>query len=339
MQKAIKKEIATTLLKSFFYSVSTFVVIYISVAIYTGKSISQLISEDLKAPYLDLLQVVLFFLIFLIFLVVKKYYKLRQDYIVEALHLGSVATNKSLMTVTENISHELSTPLEVIQFKFYNIMKVISSVEDKMCNSECGTCPNSTKYVNGIEKTKRDYHYIEISVEQISNILHKMKGFKSVKYSNGNKTLFDIFETAFNIMSISHQHFTWDIDVELKGYNLSKEGCMPNADFLNILINHIKNSLEASTTHMSASFVNFDGEFVYLYLSDNGNGIPEEIIPFIFKPNISSKTSILENRGNGMFINMEILKSHKGNVKLVNTSKEGTIFEIKLLANKKQISS
>ena len=64
-----------------------------------------------------------------------------------------------------------------------------------------------------------DFEFIKTSSEQIYNILEKMKGFKHMRYSNGNKTIHDVFEGAFKIISISNTNYEHQIDDKLKFSN------------------------------------------------------------------------------------------------------------------------
>jgi len=288
------------------------------------------------------------------------YIKYKKNTLLNLLNFGSISTNKSLMLITENISHELSTPLEVINFKLFKISKIIDNlIEEEFSYWIRNKCKNSNKCicslnrcnkeklfkafikakdkrkcVDALIEAKEEIKYIETASEQIHNILTKMKNFKSIKYSNGNKTLFDIIETAFKIMQISHRNFDYHIDEEFKQYKNHPDS-LTNADLLNILINHIKNSLEANATKIIALFIRFDGTFLYFQLKDNGSGIPVEFISSLFHPNMSTKKNVLEIRGNGLFINREIIRSFGGNIRLVHTSPSGTIFEIKIKAVKK----
>jgi len=254
--------------------------------------------------------------------------------------------------------------LEVISFKMYLIRKIIDDIiEDEFAvwmNRNCSkinnckevkTCmltkndievlkikfeksKDKRECVDKLIEVQKEFKYIDASIEQIGNIFQKMKGFKSIKYSNGNKTIFDIIETAFQIMTISHKNFKWEIDEEFKKYRLCHKKCLNNGDLLNILINHIKNSLEANATKVSAHFIRYTDGFIYFFIKDNGSGIPKQFLNSVFSPNVSSKGGVLDVRGNGMFINREIIKNSGGDVRIVETSNKGTIFEIKLRAQK-----
>jgi len=308
--------------------------------------------------------IVLVFVVSFIINVIIDYVEYKKSAMLHMLNFNSMSTNKTLVHITENISHELSTPLEVISFKMFKIRKIINTIindefsiwmkenctqtnsctkEEKCLLSDSNIeilkqhflkSKNKKKYIDELLKIDNEFKYVDASIEQIGNILQKMKGFKSIKYSNGNKTLYDIIETSFQVMAISHKDFKWGIDEKFKKYRLCHKKCLHNGDLLNIMINHIKNSIEANATTISAHFIRYTNGFLYLYIKDNGSGIPRQFINTVFSPNISSKSKMLDIRGNGMFINREIIRSTGGDIRIVETSKRGTVFELKIRAEK-----
>lgn len=217
-------------------------------------------------------------------------------------NLEALLTNRSMTLITENVHHELNTPIEVITNKIHKIKHLINN---KDLNS--------------------DFEFIEISLEQISTVLDKMKNFKSLKYSNGNKTLYDIIDGGFKILSISNPDFFYYINLDLKKYQI-KNHKLKNVDFLNILINHFKNSLEANASEIVVDY-RLETKLIKILIKDDGNGIDKNIQKNLFKPNTSSKG---KNRGNGMFINKLIIRQTGGDIKIVSTSKKGTIIEISI---------
>ena len=225
-----------------------------------------------------------------------------------------------MIEITENIHHELNTPLEIIDNKIYEIENIFGNLID------LGVCKNDVV----VDKMVQDFKYIKDSSEQIYNILDRMKGFKNIKYSNGNKSLYDIVQTSFDIISQKNSNFSTKIDVELKMYSIKHNIELKNADLLNIMINHIKNSLDANSNKIHVHIVGVKRDFLYFRIIDNGSGIPKEARKKIFEPNFSTKITMDSIRGNGLYLNKNILTSSKGNLKLVDTGKYGTTFEIRL---------
>jgi two-component system, OmpR family, sensor kinase len=66
-------------------------------------------------------------------------------------------------------------------------------------------------------------------------------------------------------------------------------------------------------------------------VSDNGPGIPAEILPRIFRPNVSTKTNRSSRSGLGLHIVASIVKKYSGRVTAANReSSSGAVFTILL---------
>ncbi len=244
----------------------------------------------------------------------------------------AILTNKSMIMITENIHHELNTPLEVIDNKISKINKIVT--EFLMAEER------ATKYLNYVSPERQarnrnlvaleeDFDFIQTSSEQIYTVLEKMKGFKHLRYSNGNKTIKSIITGGFKIINISVSNFEYTIDNKLSKYKIDNTN-FKNADLLNIVLNHIKNSLEANSSKIVIAFNKFSFGYLYIRIIDNGNGIVKISKEDIFKPNFSSKSEENGIRGNGMYLNKQILKQVGGDVKLIDSTVKGTTIELKI---------
>jgi two-component system NtrC family sensor kinase len=65
---------------------------------------------------------------------------------------------------------------------------------------------------------------------------------------------------------------------------------------------------------------------VQIVVSDTGSGIPEEILPHIFEPFVSTK----ESTGLGLAVVYGIIQQHKGEIEVESNPREGTTFMITL---------
>ncbi len=68
-------------------------------------------------------------------------------------------------------------------------------------------------------------------------------------------------------------------------------------------------------------------EYATVVISDNGPGIPADILPHLFEPHITSKTS---GHGLGLSISLRIIESHGGLLVASNNPEGGASFTIKL---------
>ena len=96
--------------------------------------------------------------------------------------------------------------------------------------------------------------------------------------------------------------------------------------------NIFDNSRDALTGRSSptvAVTVETSGRWVSIDVSDNGSGIPEEILPFVFEPFHSTKGSV-NNWGIGLSICHQIVTAHDGRISVESESGAGTHVRIML---------
>ena len=68
---------------------------------------------------------------------------------------------------------------------------------------------------------------------------------------------------------------------------------------------------------------------VIITVSDNGNGIPQNIVDKIFQPFFTTKPTG-QGTGLGLSLSYDIVKAHGGEVKVESKEGEGTEFNIQL---------
>ncbi len=96
-----------------------------------------------------------------------------------------------------------------------------------------------------------------------------------------------------------------------------------------VLINLFKNAIEAlqglkkPTISLDA---HRDEEGITIVISDNGPGIPDEIVENIFVPFYTTKTS---GSGIGLSLSRQIMRLHKGSLEVRSTKDRGTSFLLK----------
>ena len=62
-------------------------------------------------------------------------------------------------------------------------------------------------------------------------------------------------------------------------------------------------------------------------ISDNGPGVPSELISRVFEPYVTSKT---KGTGLGLAIVYKIIDEHNGDIKILNDKKGGTLVTFKI---------
>jgi hypothetical protein len=206
------------------------------VSSFHGKLIYTDISKLVKNQFFIILYISPLLFLFILVLSTIEYFRERDIFAIKTAGYEAILTNKSIIMISENIHHELNTPLEIIDNKVEKIYNTLKKMYKFNGGRELDI---------EFDEITRDFEFIKTSSEQIYNVLGKMKGFKNIRYSNGNKNLYEIIYTSLSIMSISNHELTYNIDESIKDIKI-KYDTLKNADLLNIFINHIKNSLEAN---------------------------------------------------------------------------------------------
>jgi len=267
--------------------------------------------------------------------------------------------NNVIIKIAEHLHHEIKPPLLSLKNALieYNmiIQKLIEAADPKGKRSldiivysnnhkNCENCKEKGKYAfcnyfnslekNLFEKSKELQEYSSISLNQIFKTIQITKSLKTIKNTDTDINVYDVIEQNFKIMSFFRKYkFIYEIDKKLK--NCFLNGLSPEI-FTNILINHIKNSLEAGSTIFQIKFISYfedpelNKNFVRFEFIDNGSGIPKDKINNIYDLNFSTKGDS-DNNGFGLYITKQLLQQYQGNEILKYTKENhGTIFCIKL---------
>ncbi len=106
--------------------------------------------------------------------------------------------------------------------------------------------------------------------------------------------------------------------------------CMDPKQMKQVFHNLIRNSVEAMKGKGNISITSsssLDKCEYYVFIEDNGPGIPKEVVSSIFEPFTSSKE---QGTGLGLTIVQRILENHKGSISIHKTSNGGTVMKLTL---------
>lgn len=105
----------------------------------------------------------------------------------------------------------------------------------------------------------------------------------------------------------------------------SKEIFVNKNEFMAILSNLISNSIEARASRILLEVQNKHSKYC-LIIQDNGNGIPEKVLPKLFNEEVTHGKK--DGNGIGLFQAKKYLKQWGADIRLIKSSKEGTAFEV-----------
>lgn len=222
----------------------------------------------------------------------------------------------SVGRLAASIAHEINNPLMPI--------KII--LDDMLEDVRAGMKVDP----NAIDKTLE-------SVERIRRVVEKLLEFTGkspMKHQDAQKL--DVNRIIQNVADLVRKTFEQDgkvltLDLEpLPVIYGDKDGL--EQVFLNLALNACEAMEKGGKLHIR-SWVENDNEVITF--TDNGSGIPADIIDNIFEPFMSTKE---DGNGLGLFVSYGTIQNHKGFIEVVSEVNKGTTFTVTLPMTDKAMS-
>lgn len=254
--------------------------------------------------------------------------KVTQEQLVNAEKMASLGR------LVAGVAHELNNPISFIYGNTHALMsytqKLIPFLEQiKQVNlSEVGISTESTDKVNKIMKDLPSLLDGTLEgVERVRDIVMDLRQFSSgQQYQCRQFDLVHTLDTSLRWL-LKDQQVTISTDLPNE---LTIEG-QPGR-IQQVLMNLIQNALDAIEQQPKAtlniSLKELD-DHALLSIADNGCGIPEDILPHIFEPFVTSKDSG-KGTGLGLSLSYRFVTDHGGSLSAENQSDGGAQFTLKL---------
>ncbi|MBF7093071.1 HAMP domain-containing histidine kinase [Flavobacterium sp. ALJ2] len=214
-----------------------------------------------------------------------------------------------------NISHELRTPLSAI------ITELELSTNKERNNDEykiviLNTLQDAKKIAklsnSLLDFAKANYDPSEIAFKQVRIDEILLDARQQVQKTNPN----------YNVAIHFENDFEDDKQITVNGNEY-----LLKVSFLNLF----ENGCKFSENNQSKVVISLKKEKIILQFTDNGIGILEEDLKYIFKPFYRGLNKIYaEGNGIGLSLTQKIILLHKGTISVTSDKKSGTIFTVEL---------
>ncbi len=224
-------------------------------------------------------------------------------------------TDRLRRELVANVSHDLRSPIASIQGYLETIQMKGESISNEELNSYFNTVLNNTKKLNRLiddlfELSKLDAEEVTPNLENISmaeliqDLVHQ---FKPIAEKKGVLLKAEFPKNPNSLI---------EADIGLM-----------NRALTNLIDNAIQHTSEGGTVAIAT--IKSGKDFV-LEISDTGNGIPEEDLPFIFDRfyQADKSRSVKQGAGLGLAIAQKIFKLHGADVKVSSIENRGTTFRV-----------
>ncbi len=206
-------------------------------------------------------------------------------------------------------------------------------------------------YENGVDiaviqqkKSEFQYDFIKQDIEnlikenldgllRIMSIVRNLKDFSRIDKSNAYVPA-NLNESITNTLAVARNEIKYHAEVRTELGEIPLVVCNiseMNQVFLNMIINAAQAIDGANKGKLGEIIIKTfaDGDEVVCEISDDGPGIPDNVLPKIFDPFFTTK-DVGKGTGLGLSISYDIIvNKHKGHVQ-VKTGNEGTTFTIRL---------
>ncbi|MEA5520560.1 sensor histidine kinase [Limnoraphis robusta] len=256
-------------------------------------------------------------------------------------HLIQTEKMSSLGQMVAGIAHEINNPIGFIQG---NLSPIESYVEELLTiidifRQHCSYLP--PELINSLEESDIDFiskdfpkllQSMRIGTDRICEIVLSLRNFS--RLDEAQVKACDLHEGLESTLLLLNHRLTSQVEVVRKYGNIPDVACHPaqiNQVFMNILSNAIDALLEREDQVHKKILIVTESQYeqVLIRISDNGGGIPPEILGKLFDPFFTTKP-VGKGTGLGLAISYKIIEKHQGKIQVHSSGGEGTEFVITL---------
>jgi PAS domain S-box-containing protein len=246
----------------------------------------------------------------------------------------------SLGVLIAGIAHEINNPINFISCGIDGIKIYLEQIND--CIDDCISKQKMISQNKEAILTKASademrqtlnalIEGMEIGVSRTVSIVNGLRSFS--RSDETSLQQFNLHVLIDNTLLILYNQYKNRIIIQKQYTDIPELSGFPgqlSQVIMNLLINAIQSIPDQGTITISTKR---KGEKVQLTVQDTGTGIPEKIRNQIFDPFFTTKEAG-KGTGLGLSISYNIIKEHKGEIKVESEPNKGTRFIVELPVNK-----
>lgn len=218
--------------------------------------------------------------------------------------IASLERENAWKEIARQVAHEIKNPLTPMKL---NVQHLLSALKDE-----------SPKLPNIMEKVLPTLLNQIETLNQIASEFSRFARMPSFKLEK--MEIIPMIEEIVQLFQEEKIQLNQSFNVE-RAYTEADE-----FQFKRMLINLVRNSIQAEATKIDFDLHEESGQY-YLRISDNGSGIPEEIINKIFELNFTTKST---GMGLGLKLARRFVEGIGGEIYVEESSEQGTTFLLKI---------
>lgn len=222
--------------------------------------------------------------------------------------------------LTAAISHEINTPLGVINSNVQLSLMLTETLEQLACGIDNDETRDMITQLSEASKTCAD------ACKRIDEIIKNLKVFSKIDQSDFQEA--DINAGVRSTVVLTTNLWKKNITIFEEYGELPPVKCyagLLNQVFMNIMVNAIQAIEDKGEIYIRTWYE--EGE-VMISIRDTGKGIPQENLPRIFEFGFSTKRD--KGMGIGLSMCQDIIRKHHGQIRVESEPDKGTTFTIVL---------
>jgi PAS domain S-box-containing protein len=235
----------------------------------------------------------------------------------------------SLGSLVAGVAHEINTPLGVSVSAATYLDEINHGVYEKMKSGEL----TKTDFISYMEKVDESTEILNLNLGRAADLIKNFKQI-SVDQSNELKTDFLVKEYIESIiLTLNHEikntnhhiNLLCDDQLRIKSY----PGVFSQI-FTNLLMNSLIHGFKDINEGTILIKIESENDMLHIKYSDDGNGIPEELLNKIFEPFFTTNR---KDGGSGLGMNIVynlVVEKLNGTIGVESTLDNGVTFEMKL---------
>ncbi|MEO6491171.1 MAG: HAMP domain-containing sensor histidine kinase [Ferruginibacter sp.] len=216
--------------------------------------------------------------------------------------------------------------LGVMTHEIMNSVAPISSLAETLKNRLQKSIPDLSNKSGAVDDLELGIETIKRRSEGLLKFAETYRNLNKITQPNLKKVYVrDLFESLYQLMQPTLDQKNIQLEIVLKDTSLAIEADTSLIE--QVLINLLVNAIEAVKDRMNPRIIlsatTVQNKRIHLKITDNGPGMPEEVIEKIFIPFFSTKKN---GSGIGLSLCKQIMMLHKGNINVQSKIDEGTAF-------------
>ncbi len=252
----------------------------------------------------------------------------------------------SIGQLASGIAHEINNPTGFLMSNLNTLLKYSSRIKEFISfqdNIITAIHKGFSLKEETVEELKRKRKSLKIEylledmeslvkesiegAERIKLIVQDLKSFSRI--DEAEFKLADINEGIESTINILWNELKYKATIKKELGILPKTYCnlgQLNQVFMNLLLNAVQAIEKKGEINIKTWY---EADKIYVSISDNGVGIPEDKINRIFEPFFTTKP-VGQGTGLGLSIAYDIIRKHRGNIDVRSKVGEGTTFTVKI---------